>query len=135
MRNWYCDMDGVLVQQTGSQGFDEMPWHKNGASIWRAIERQRPTLLSKVPDARLALGYIEKRRWVDFHLGVGVALIVVPDRLGKAPYCLPGDILIDDSEPNCVSWSKAGGHAILHRNIETTLSAIMKAKQLREERG
>lgn len=137
MRRWLCDMDGVLVRQTGREGFDEMPWHKDGQAIWRAIERQRPTLLSKVPDARLALGYVEKRRWVDLHLGVGVPLIVVPDSLGKAPYCVQGDVLIDDSEPNCLAWSKVGGHAILHRRLEATLEAIMKAKQLRprEERG
>lgn len=122
-------MDGVLVQQTGREGFDAMPWHKHGKAIWNALERTRPTLLSKVPDARLALGYVEKRRWVDFHLGVGVALIVVPDSLGKERYCLPGDVLIDDSEPNCLAWTRAGGLAILHRNLERTLEGIMKARQ------
>lgn len=127
--SWFCDMDGVLVRQTGSERFDEMPWHAMGKRIWAALNGVRATLLSKVPDARLALGYLEKRRWVDFHLGVGVALIVTPDSLGKAPYCRAGDILIDDSERNCVAWTRAGGHAILHRNPDSTIDKIMKAKR------
>lgn len=127
--SWFCDMDGVLVRQTGREGFDGMPWHKDGKAIWQALNGTRPTLLSKVPDARLALGYLEKRRWVDFQLGVGVHLIVVPDSLGKTVYCRPGDVLVDDSEPNCAAWRRAGGRAILHRNLDSTISEIMKAKR------
>ena len=123
-RRWFCDMDEVLVTGVFGSPFDTRAWSDAGRAIWAALEPLRPTLLSKVSDHRLALGYAQKRAWVDRELGRLVPLLVVPDSLGKAPYALRGDVLVDDDLVNCDEWLKSGGAAILHREVGATLAAI-----------
>jgi hypothetical protein len=120
----FCDMDGVLVRQTGRRGFDLMPWKDDGRVLWDGIQHLYPTLLSKRPDDLLAEGYREKRLWVSRELGINVPLIVVPDSLGKGPYCLSGDVLIDDGESNRQPWLQRGGVFIHHRSAAESLRQL-----------
>ena len=39
----------------------------------------------------------------------------------KHTFCTPGDILIDDNVLNVAQWSKAGGVALHHHNLATSL--------------
>jgi hypothetical protein len=129
-RAWFCDMDGVLVKQTGQSRFDEMPWHPNGKAIWQALVGLRPTLLSFSVDGCTAQTYFEKRVWVDFHLGSSVPMIVVPKTTGKWPYCTPRAVLIDDSEDNCKRWRQAGGEPVLVRDsLPDVLALIGKLRR------
>lgn len=118
-------MDGVLVKGTYGTPFDGRTWDEGGREIWQALRLGgEVTLLSKVPDARLAEGYAQKRRWVDREIGRGVPLIVVADTWGKSGFCIPGDILVDDDENNCLEWSKAGGIAVHHQRLPATLEML-----------
>ena len=42
----------------------------------------------------------------------------------KWRHCRPGDILVDDRESNIAEWRVAGGIAIHHVNIDTTLHEL-----------
>jgi hypothetical protein len=57
---------------------------------------------------------------------------VVPGRGLKAAYATPDRILIDDTEDVIVSFNKAGGIGILHKEIGETLQKLdsVLAKQL-----
>jgi hypothetical protein len=44
----------------------------------------------------------------------------------KHQHCRPGDILIDDRSSNIEEWQAAGGIAIHHKNIDTTLQELSK---------
>ncbi len=117
-------MDGVLVGGLRDTPFDSRPWAEGGREIWAALG-ERTCLLSMVPDVKLARSYWEKRAWVDCHLGAHIALLVVPDSLGKAGYCRVGDVLVDDVKSNCDAWERAGGLVVWHQgDLDWTLASI-----------
>ena len=120
----FCDMDMVLVHQTSSEGFDRMPWFKDGKLLWEAIKGRAPILLTQVRESRFGLSSHEKLVWIKRELGVGTPVIFTPDSVGKGPHARPGDVLIDDSVKHCADWRNGGGSPILHRSLTDTLSQL-----------
>ena len=57
----YCDMDMVLVHQTGREGFDKFPWMPDGRELWDAIKVHAPILLTQVRESRFGATVAEKR--------------------------------------------------------------------------
>ena len=92
----FCDMDGVLVKQTGRDGFDLMPWMPDGKDLWAFIAPLKPTILSMLPNANIARCEPQKRAWCARELGAEVAVVITPDSIGKGPHATPGAVLIDD---------------------------------------
>ncbi len=117
-------MDMVLVRQTGTEGFDRMPWMPDGKTLWESIKAHRPILLTQVRESRFGLNCAEKLAWINRELGASVPVIFTPDSRGKGPFARPNDVLIDDSAKHCDSWRKAGGSAIEHRSAEVTIREL-----------
>ncbi len=49
-----------------------------------------------------------------------------PFAIDKQTHCLPGDVLIDDSDLNVPQWAARGGKGILHRSAEESLAELRK---------
>jgi hypothetical protein len=127
----FCDMDGVLVRQTGRDGFDSMPWMPDGKVLWQFIAPFRPTILSMLPREKMTRCEPEKQAWCLRELGPDVAVIVTPDNLGKGPHSSPGAILIDDGlmrhQPD---WLKGGGIFLHHVSAEKTIERLKQILQV-----
>ena len=117
----YCDLDGVLVQQTGKTGFDTMPWKEDGRKLWDWLKPFNPTLLSQLPDKTYDQCAPEKRCWVRRELGPDFVAVICRDSKGKAPYARPGAVLIDDSTRHMDGWVNAGGTFVLHESAEKSI--------------
>lgn len=121
-------MDGVLVQQTGRDGFDRMPWTHDGKELWAFIAPLKPTILSMLPKANYERCAPQKQAWCERELGVDVPVIITPDDVGKGPHASPGAILIDDGYArHAPGWIEAGGVFVHH---VSAVRSIMQLKAL-----
>ena len=127
----YCDLLGVLVQQTGREGIAHMPWAFGGRKIWDYIKDDKPIILAQCRLEEYEKLYQEHRDWIDRELGVNVRLFCVTDDIHKSVVCEPGDTLIDDNHKYRQGWSECGGHFIHHNPIspDKTIEMIAKRKQ------
>ena len=124
----FVDLDGVLVNQTGRDGFDVMPWTLDGKELWMYIKAFRPTILSQRSPDIYDRGSAQKRGWCDRELGPDVPLIVVRawyyDTL-KFVYSSTGAVLIDDHyDQHQPAWVKRGGMFIHHVSAENTIREL-----------
>lgn len=122
----FCDMDGTIVDQAGPR-YDLMQWKGGGQAIWQRIAPHKPIILSQIRDERYGEIAAQKMIWVKRELGVGVPCIFTPDSVGKAPFCTPGAILIDDAATTVQAWHAAGGNGILRRDTQAVLNALHAA--------
>lgn len=122
----YCDMDGVLVNQTGRVRFDLMGWMPDGRALWAFLAPLKPTILSQLRPDVYEVSKPEKVAWCARELGLDVPVIVVRAEDGKFPHCRAGDILIDDdAHTHGRAWAGAGGMFVHH------LSAAQSIERLR----
>lgn len=121
----FCDMDMVLVRQTGREGFDTMPWMPDGKALWTFIAPLRPTLLSMLSPDRLERCGAQKRAWAARELGTDVPVIVASDKTGKGPYATQGAVLIDDDmHRHGPAWVKNGGIYLHHVSAADTIKRL-----------
>lgn len=124
MRPFFCDQDGVLVNQTSRLRFDLMGWHPEGRELWAFIAPLKPTILTQLMDDIYDVSAPEKRIWVARELGPDVPIIVCRDRQ-KYPHATPGAVLIDDSpKHHREAWERAGGVFIHHRTAAQSIAAL-----------
>lgn len=119
-------MDGVLVRQTGSDGFDKMPWMPDGRDLWDFIKQFEPSLLSQLPDETYARCAPQKIAWAARELGAYVSALIVKRSIGKArDYANPDAILIDDAAyTHGKLWTAAGGQFIHHVTSAKTIQSL-----------
>lgn len=123
----FCDMDGVLVHQTGRDGFDKMPWMPDGRALWEFIAPLRPTILSMLPTANYERCAPQKRVWCARELGADVEVIITPDNIGKGPHATPGAVLIDDGQiRHQPDWLKHGGIFVHHTSAAKSIEQLRK---------
>lgn len=67
--------------------------------------------------------FYDKVKWVERHYP-DIPVHFGPFSKDKHVHCKPGDILIDDRLSNIQEWAAAGGNAIHHVDINTTLAAL-----------
>jgi len=126
----FCDMDGVLVRQTGREDFDKMPWMPDGRELWKFLAPYKPTLLSQLPDENWARCLPQKVEWAARELGHDVQVIVVMRSHGKDQYAAEDAILIDDAaHTHGSAWQKAGGIFVHHINARRTISEVARFLQ------
>jgi hypothetical protein len=119
-----CDMDGVVVKQTGRDGFDRMPWMPDGRALWEFIAPLKPTMLSMLPDDSMKRCEPQKREWCARELGPDVAVIITPDSRGKSEYATRGAVLIDDSVMHADGWARRGGIFVRHTSARDTIARL-----------
>ena len=124
----FCDLDGVLVHQTGRDGFDTMPWTEDGRELWEYVKAFNPTILSQLSPDIYVRGSVQKRVWCDRELGKDVPLIVAQARYyetAKYVHAEPGAVLIDDHpEQHQQAWERRGGVFIHHVDADSTISKL-----------
>jgi hypothetical protein len=125
----YCDMDGVLVNQTGRARFDLMDWMPDGRELWDFIKPHKPRILSQLMKDIWDVSRHEKRIWVERELGAGVPVTVVRAEEGKHPYSGPGAVLIDDSIKHKSDWEAKGGIFVHHLTAERSIEQLRKILQ------
>ena len=124
----FVDMDGVLVHQTGRDGFEAMPWTVDGKELWNHVKAFHPTVLSQLSPDIYERGKFQKAVWVCRELGTSVPLIVVRAwyyDTAKFEYSAPGAVLIDDHfEQHQPAWVERGGVFIHHRDAASTIARL-----------
>ena len=86
----------------------------------------KTAILTAVPKyGRVPLAKMHKKEWLlkhfpflftDFNIG--------PWAEDKQKHCVPGDILIDDSELNIPQWNSRGGFGILHTSAKDSIAQL-----------
>lgn len=99
-----------------------LPFMTDGRKLWSAI-KDRATILSK---PMLGEGCVKgKIKWIQENLALPSDRIILERKKDK--YAVTSDmpnLLIDDYDKNVSAFRAAGGLAILHRNIKTTLREL-----------
>lgn len=86
-----------------------------------ATKEYQLMFLTAVPKGNdIKWAFYDKVLWVQKHFGA-IPVHFGPYSKDKWHHCLPGDILIDDRLSNIDEWRAAGGVAIHHTNINSTL--------------
>jgi hypothetical protein len=140
----FVDMDGVLTdferqyQEFGgskitdgskidweltknTEYWADMPWKKDGKSLWKALAPFDPIILTSPTDDDYSKA--GKREWVRRELGDTTRVIMDSQ---KWKYATPVTILIDDMKKNTSPWEVADGIAILHKKSGSTLKEFRK---------
>lgn len=121
----FCDMDQVLVRQTGSDGFEKMPWMPDWKALWAFIAPLNPTILSMLRNDNYARCAPQKKTWCARELGADVPVIITPDKIGKGPHATPGAILIDDGlMRHSPDWLKHGGVFVHHVSAAESIKRL-----------
>lgn len=81
------------------------------------------TAVPKGNDVKWA--FYDKVEWAQKYFP-GIPVFFGPFSKDKHTHCKPGDILIDDRASNIEEWTAAGGIAIFHKDLETTLAELSK---------
>lgn len=88
------------------------------------VKNYNYAFLSAVPKANdVKWSFLDKVEWVQRYYP-GIPVFFGPYSKDKHQHCQPGDILIDDRRSNIEEWTAAGGIAIHHTNIDTTLAKL-----------
>lgn len=80
-------------------------------------------ILTGLPHHGFDKANIEKRRWIEKHLGNDIKVICCLSK-EKQNYLQQGDILIDDFQSNIDRWVNAGGLGILHKTAAQTITTL-----------
>ena len=72
----------------------------------------------------------DKRAWVAKHLCPSIQVICTDGWGDKKSYCMPGDILVDDSARNIKDWQSVGGIGI-HHSGQYSLAQEQTIRELR----
>jgi hypothetical protein len=88
-------------------------------ALYYSVKHLSPVILTGSPFQMGEKGRVQKFRWLAKHFGYNQRAVICQSKL-KYLYCLPGDIIIDDSEKHKVTWEEAGGHWITHKTNKET---------------
>lgn len=151
MPHIFCDLDGVLVDfERGYQmlygkhphdvpGFvmwktikenishwEQLPAMPGALRLWAHIAAHNPTILTGCPSQGYANAAEGKRMWCSREIGSHVPIITTYSRYKPKHMKAKGDILIDDMEKNTTRWEEAGGIAVLHTDVESTIARLVE---------
>ena len=116
----------LLLKLAPPNFWEEMPWICGGQRLWLAIQRLDPIILT-APAKRQTECMGQKITWCERNLQIEPWRVVIKPAIRKQDYAViegVRNILIDDGVLNCEQWAKRGGHAVLHKNVATTLAQL-----------
>lgn len=121
-KNIFWAMFYSLTKGKETEYWANLPWMKDGKTLWNYISKYKPDLLTAPPSTAAKIG---KKQWADTNLG-GVNIIFRQAR-DKHQLVEPNAILIDDKESTIDTWNQKGGIGIYHT---TAANTIQKLKEL-----
>lgn len=103
--------------------YANLDWMPDGKHLWEEMKQFNPTILTGIPMGNWAPK--QKRVWCGRNLGWDVPVITCFAR-DKFTHGQSGDVLIDDTAKNSVSWNDMGGVFILHTSSTTSIDEFYK---------
>lgn len=79
----------------------------------------KPWILTGVP-SQIPEAHFDKQEWAKEKFGAKQPIITCQSK-NKANFCQPGDVIIDDWPKHQSVWEGAGGHWIVHTDVEKTI--------------
>lgn len=114
------------VIRTNRDFFRNLRPMPDGPDLWRAIRHLGPTILTGTHPGTGEQGYPQQKRdWCARYLGDTVPVITCMSADKPLHMGVPGAMLIDDRDKNCLEWSDAGGRAIQHVSALGTLQKLV----------
>ncbi len=152
----FCDLDGVLVDFDNhfKNKYGVFTHEISRKELWEKV-LSVPNYWADIPptqDAKYLLDYIkqydykiltglptigydkaniEKRLWVEKHLGKHIEVICCLSK-DKQKFGTKGDILIDDRVENIKKWQSMGGVGVIHKDAKSTIANLMLMENIDE---
>jgi len=101
--------------------FEAMPKMPDADELWAFCQPFRPHILTGLPRGDWA--EVQKRRWVEAHLGGHVPVTTCMAR-DKCDYAAPGDVLVDDTTRYEHRWVARGGIFVRHTSAAASIEAL-----------
>jgi beta-phosphoglucomutase-like phosphatase (HAD superfamily) len=122
----YKTFDGFFIQFIESREFaklDLMPDAMKLIEYLKSLSIPTEILSSTSSEKRDADIREQKLEWLKNH-GIDFPAILVPGKRHKKNYSNAKSLLIDDTEQNISQWREAGGVAIHHKDVISTLNIL-----------
>ena len=122
----YKTFDGFFIQFIKSREFaklDLMPDAMELIEYLKSLSIPTEILSSTSSEKRDADIREQKLEWLKNH-GIDFPAILVPGKRHKKNYSNAKSLLIDDTEQNINQWREAGGVAIHHKDVISTLNNL-----------
>ena len=107
--------------------FENLGWTPEGKQLWNDyLSKSNTVVLTGGRELAPGADAIStgKRAWAKKNLNLEGDKVIVEKQ--KAKYANPESILIDDLESNVNKFREAGGHAILHTDINNTIKQLQE---------
>ena len=105
--------------------FWDLPLMDGAVDFFKSIEKYNPIILTSCPKTNYQAAAIQKKKWVKKYLSQEILVLPILGGRNKALFMHnEGDILIDDMEKNCVSWTEHEGYAIRHKDFDNTTKEL-----------
>jgi hypothetical protein len=118
--------DKFFTQFIDSREFaklDLMPGAMDLINYLRALDIPTEILSSTSSEKRDVTIREQKIEWLETHK-IDFPVNLVPGKRHKKNYANPNSLLIDDTEQNISQWREAGGVAIHHEDVISTLNIL-----------
>jgi len=122
----YKTFDGFFIKFIESREFtklDLMPDAMKLIEYLKSLSIPTEILSSTSSEKRDADIREQKLEWLKNH-GIDFPAILVPGKRHKKNYSNAKSLLIDDTEQNISQWREAGGVAIHHKDVISTLNIL-----------
>lgn len=103
-----------------AQFYSKLPPTAECMQIWNAVKGYKPKILTSISNRKPVI--FGKELWCFTNLGIPSDYVYcTPNSGGKCEYACKKALLIDDYKKNIQQWRDAGGTAIHHTSIDSTL--------------
>ena len=109
------------IGKGGIKYWSEMPWMKDGKTLWNYIKHKNTKILS-APARTIPESPVGKHMWVKKNLGS--AELILRRAREKQEFAKKNAILIDDMDKNIKQWKASGGIGILHKSAASTIKQL-----------
>jgi FMN phosphatase YigB (HAD superfamily) len=123
-KQWSNDWKDFIVNK---KAFETLDWFPGGKELLAFI-RKHPEIHVEILSSSGGEKFhgevtAQKIKWLRSH-GINYKANIVSGRKKKAEYATPEKVIIDDTPDVISSFSKAGGQAILHKDVKETIKRL-----------
>jgi len=122
-KEWSRDWEDFILNK---KGFEKLDWFPGGQELLNHVRNTKlPVEILSSAGGKKFQGEVtaQKIKWLRKH-GINYKANIVSGRKKKAEYATPEKVIIDDTPDVISSFSKAGGQAILHKDVKETIKRL-----------